>query len=346
LRDTRPLRILGRIVTRAFTGRLRDHLPTLGVFAVAAVVLLGWLGGYGLWDPDEGRHAAIARELFAATTWRGWLLPSHNFEPYYDKPILYYWLTGLAYAGIGVNEAGARLVSALAALGTLLAVFRWTAVVANVATARRAVLVLATSLGFVSLGRYGSLDMLLTCWITIGLCCAERFLADPSRTSLLVGAAVSAGLGMLTKGLVAPLFIAGIPLVYAVLAGRPLPRHRAWLTALGVFSLVAGPWYAVAGILDPTYLRNRYRDAYWAWVDASLGKVPRPSDVFARQLPCAYVMSDRDHGGFLDLAASDPGLEQILANDQAVLFRVKRDRPPVLQVKCSEVVVHEMMLSG
>ncbi|MEO6028128.1 MAG: hypothetical protein ABIR79_14790 [Candidatus Binatia bacterium] len=82
--------------------------------------------------------------------------------------------------------------------------------------------------------------------------------------------------------------------------------------------------------LDPTYLRNRFREAYWAWVDASLGKMPRPSDVFARRLPCAYVMSDRDHGGFLDLAATDPLLEQILTNDQLVLFRVKRDGPPPL----------------
>jgi hypothetical protein len=80
--------------------------------------------------------------------------------------------------------------------------------------------------------------------------------------------------------------------------------------------------------LDPTYLRNRFRDAYWDWVDASLGKVPRPSDVFGRRLPCAYVMSDRDHGGFLDLAASDPGLEQVLADERMVLYRVRRDGPP------------------
>jgi hypothetical protein len=80
--------------------------------------------------------------------------------------------------------------------------------------------------------------------------------------------------------------------------------------------------------LDPTYLRNRFRDAYWDWVDASLGKVPRPSDVFGRRLPCAYVMSDRDHGGFLDLAATDPGLEQVLADERMVLYRVRRDGPP------------------
>lgn len=82
--------------------------------------------------------------------------------------------------------------------------------------------------------------------------------------------------------------------------------------------------------LDPTYLRNRFRDAYWDWVDASLGKVPRPSEVFGGRLPCAYVMSDRDHGGFLEAAATDPGLEEVLANERLVLYRVRRDGPPPL----------------
>jgi len=80
--------------------------------------------------------------------------------------------------------------------------------------------------------------------------------------------------------------------------------------------------------LDPTYLRNRFRDAYWAWVDASTGRVPRPSDVFGARLPCAYVLSDRDHVGFLELAAKDPGLEEVLANERVVLYRVRRDGPP------------------
>jgi 4-amino-4-deoxy-L-arabinose transferase-like glycosyltransferase len=160
-------------------------------------------------------------------------------------------------------------VSALAALATLVAVFRWTAAVADAATARRAVLVLATSLGFVSLGRYGSLDMLLTCWITIGCLSAERFLADPSRTSWLIGAAVAAALGMLTKGLVAPLFVAVVPLGHALLAGRRLPRFRAWALALGVFLLVAGPWYVAAGVLDPAYLRELFLQHHLARFAAS-----------------------------------------------------------------------------
>jgi hypothetical protein len=39
------------------------------------------------------------------------------------------------------------------------------------------------------------------------------------------------------------------------------------------------------------------------------------------------VLSDREHGPFLDLAASDPGLEQVLADERMVLYRVRRDGP-------------------
>ncbi len=82
--------------------------------------------------------------------------------------------------------------------------------------------------------------------------------------------------------------------------------------------------------LDPTYLLDRHRDAYWRWVDVSDGRLAPPSRVFRDVLPCAYVLSDREHAAFLDHAATDPGLEQVLADDQMVLYRVKRDGPPPL----------------
>jgi hypothetical protein len=80
--------------------------------------------------------------------------------------------------------------------------------------------------------------------------------------------------------------------------------------------------------LDPTYLHDRFRDAYRRWVDASGGHVPQPSRVFGGELPCAYVLSDRDHAPFLEQAAQDPGLEQVLADDRMVLYRVRREGPP------------------
>jgi hypothetical protein len=39
-------------------------------------------------------------------------------------------------------------------------------------------------------------------------------------------------------------------------------------------------------------------------------------------------MSDREHGAFLELAARDPGLEEVVSNEHMVLYRVRRDAPP------------------
>lgn len=80
--------------------------------------------------------------------------------------------------------------------------------------------------------------------------------------------------------------------------------------------------------LDPTYFRDRYRDAYWRWVDVGDGRVERPSRVLGELLPCAYVVSDRDHAAFLENADRDPGLELVLSDDRMVLYRVRRDGPP------------------
>jgi hypothetical protein len=158
---------------------------------VAAIVLLGIVGGYGPGIPTKAGRGDRARALRGDDLARGWLPPSHNFEPHYDKPILYYRLTSPRTAGSGANEAGARLVSAMAALATLVAVFRWTAVVAASHRPARGPL-LATSPGFVSLGATAA----STCCSRAG---SRSAVSPPSgsspistRTAWLVGAVVAA----------------------------------------------------------------------------------------------------------------------------------------------------------
>src|SRR5439155_16178981 len=84
---------------------------------VAGGLFLHGLGRYALLDPDEARHAEVAREMAAARGVRRLFLPTLDFEPYREKPPGYYGLVALAYGALGVGEAGARAVSALAAPG-------------------------------------------------------------------------------------------------------------------------------------------------------------------------------------------------------------------------------------
>jgi hypothetical protein len=239
------------------TSRFRTVTGAAAACLVAVPILFFNLGGYALWDPDEARHAEIAREVFTAADWRGWIVPSFNFRPYHDKPILFYWLVSAAYAAGGVSELAARSVPALAALITVLTTYLWAARTWGVGAGVAAAVVLATAAEFAALGRYANLDMLLTLWITLGLLAVYRWTrrADAS----LEPAAACAALGMLTKGLVAPVLIGGIGVVYLAAIGRLrlLGRARLLRCAL-VFLAVAGPWYVVAGLLNPDYLHELF----------------------------------------------------------------------------------------
>src|SRR5438093_687471 len=80
---------------------------------VAGALFFQDLGRYPLLDPDEARHAEVAREMAAGHGLRRLFLPTLDLEPYREKPAGYYWLVALAYGALGVGEAAARAVSAL-----------------------------------------------------------------------------------------------------------------------------------------------------------------------------------------------------------------------------------------
>jgi 4-amino-4-deoxy-L-arabinose transferase-like glycosyltransferase len=234
----------------------RARLGIGALFTGVLVLLLANLGGSLLWEPDEGRHALIARGILNAATWRDVLLPHLGGRPYYDKPILFYWLEALVFRAAGISTVSARLVSVAAGFTVLVAVWRWTRATWGVACAAWAVVILATAGEFIALARFVNLDMLLTCWMTLGILAGARWLEDPEgRSAWPIG--VYAGLGLLTKGLIAPVMI-GLVLGGTALASG-LGRRMRWrpLVAAGVVALVvAGPWYLAVLRLDPEYLRQ------------------------------------------------------------------------------------------
>jgi len=100
------------------------------------------LGGYPLFEPDEGRNAEVAREMAAR---HAWILPTLDGLPYVDKPVLYFATDAVAQRVFGSNETAARLPSLLFTLATavLVAWFArrrlsrraaWTATIAYLAT--------------------------------------------------------------------------------------------------------------------------------------------------------------------------------------------------------------------
>lgn len=81
------------------------------VFTLAALSLVG-IFDHELWTPDEPRDAEISREISGA-------VPTLNFEPFLEKPPLYFWSVGLSYKIFGVHAWSSRLPSILFGWGAL-----------------------------------------------------------------------------------------------------------------------------------------------------------------------------------------------------------------------------------
>src|SRR5215210_1476612 len=85
------------------------------------VVMFWRLGDASFWDPDEAVYAQATRAMMRSGDW---LVPTYNGQPFFDKPILFYWLQLLAFHALGATESGARIVPAVSGVGVVIAT-RW-----------------------------------------------------------------------------------------------------------------------------------------------------------------------------------------------------------------------------
>src|SRR5262245_6959551 len=141
-------------------------LRSLVLLAVLAGLLLFPTLHFALFEPDEARYAEIPREMLD----RGeWVVPYLHGEPYLDKPPLLYWLVMLTYRAFGVEVWAARLVPALATLGTVLLAYCFGVRLFGERAAFRGALLLCFAPGFVGMSRLLLMGGLLVFLVTLAV---------------------------------------------------------------------------------------------------------------------------------------------------------------------------------
>jgi len=86
-------------------------------WAIVLYVVAFWRLGYAsFWDPDEAVYAVVTRRMMQTGDW---LAPIYNGVPFFDKPILFYWLQLISFKIFGANEFAARMVPAVSAVGVI-----------------------------------------------------------------------------------------------------------------------------------------------------------------------------------------------------------------------------------
>lgn len=231
----------------------RQTASTLFILLAASFLLYALGSGQvPLMGPDEPRYSQVGREMFDHGDY---ITPTLGGSPWFEKPVLLYWMQSAGYALFGVSEWAARLPSILAAIFTIW-ILTWTVrrfTRDNVAFLSG--VVLSTSLFFIAFGHAATFDMLLTACVAASLCCFLMHEVEPHR-KWLWWAYAAVGAGVLAKGFVAPIVVGLAMLTYLLASGR-IHRLREYRVLPG--ALLAA---AVAGIwLVPVTLIHGFR--FW-----------------------------------------------------------------------------------
>jgi len=253
------------------------------VILLCAVLWFGMLGQRDLFDPDEGRYAGIPAAMVDTGDW---LTPRLNDFKYFEKPVLQYWGTAVAFTIFGKSNASARGWTAL--LGFSTALFSML-VALRLYGSRAAIYTFLLSISYlmvVAFGHYLTLDMALSAFLVMGI--GSLVIAHSSQSGekqtrnwMLVGWAALA-LATLTKGLVAIVLPAATVVVYSL-------WQRDWglwkklhiFKGLLLYLLITAPWFIAVSIANPEFAEfffiHEHFDRY-------------TSDVHSREGPIYYFI--------------------------------------------------------
>ncbi len=233
--------------------------------AICALARLALLGAFPLTDTTEARYAEIAREMLATGDWVS--LQLDPGVPFWGKPPLSTWLTAASMAVFGVNEFGARFSSWMLSLMIAALTFGLGRKHLGLLGAALAVAIMwSTPLFFILSGAVMT-DTALLLATTLSMWGFWRSVAAEDGSAKLSGLLffIGLGIGLLAKGPVALVLVLFPIGVWGLVCGRlgETWRRLPWISGSLLCVLVALPWYVLAELRTPGFLRYFLVGEHW-----------------------------------------------------------------------------------
>ncbi len=204
-----------------------------------------------------------------------WVTPKLYGQPWFEKPILYYWAAAIGFLLHLPIEWAARLPSAFAALAAAIALAllaaKHYAQGKHLATnpAFSAPLLFSTSVAAIGFARAAAPDMLFSAFIALAMAAVatlfrRRGLLRPGDASTvarsdnwpLVFFGAFLGMAALAKGPASVVLAGGALLLWALATSRWRPvLQLVHPYSIASFCMVALPWYALCALRNPEFLR-------------------------------------------------------------------------------------------
>jgi len=218
--------------------------------AVFLAVYVSALFSPPLLDDADAAHAQVARHIVTTGDWVTFYIDGVR---YLEKAPLPYWIVAADYRLFGFNVFATHLPLALGMIGCALLAWAWARRAYGERAAFYAALGTLTCVGGFLFTRIFIPEALLALFTALALYCLLTGLEDrkPSRIYWMW---VCLALGVLTKGLVTPVFFSAAAVPYLLLTGT----WRRWrellpLTGLLLFLAIAAPWHILAGLRNPDH---------------------------------------------------------------------------------------------
>lgn len=204
-----------------------------------------------LWDPDEGMHAQVSKEILETGDW---ITPRFNGEKFFDKPILHYWLVSLSFLFFGINEFAARLPANLLGLGGVIVVFYLGKYLYNRETGVLAGIILATTGIYLTLSQSVVHDIGLSFFTSFSLLCFYLFYLKGERSNTwLFLFYLSMGFGVLAKGPLGFLLPMGVIIIFLLLGEISKLKKLVTKEGILIFFAISLPWYILASLKNPEF---------------------------------------------------------------------------------------------
>jgi 4-amino-4-deoxy-L-arabinose transferase-like glycosyltransferase len=223
-----------------------DLRNVLLLLALALLCFLPGLGSFGILDPSDGYYSEGAREMVESGDF---LTPHLNYVPWFDKPILTYWLIAAAYKIIGVSEFAARLPSALCASGLVAILYVFGRQFLRRRAALFSSLILLSSPMWLIVGHLSMTDMPLCFFTWLSLGSFFLSIASPLQWFVYLGY-LSLALAVLCKGPLAIILVSMNLIGYMSITLRSkddwmrIVRRLRLLPGLALAFCATIPWYA------------------------------------------------------------------------------------------------------
>ncbi len=237
----------------------RTLLVFAGIILLAAIFMLPYLGSVNLFDSNEVNYAESSREMILTGDY---LNVQIDFQPFPEKPPLFFWLQVASMKIFGINEFAARFPNFICGIVTLMILYSFGKRIYGYRFGLFWVLSFGSAILPFFFFKSGIIDPWFNLLLFLGFALFILYMGSERRVTRMWNIALSAlflGLAVLTKGPVAITVFFICLIIFLFLRRFKLkmtfPEAALFLTIL---LLVGGSWYLYQILIGNGYVLQEF----------------------------------------------------------------------------------------